>query len=491
MIQEASNMNVLVIDDEPSICWGLEELLNRQGFHVFSAGSAEKGLEIAKQTVIDLVLLDVRLPGLSGIESLDQFQLVTQQAPVIVMSAYGDLDVAVEVVKRGASDYLHKPFGLEDVMAVCQKAMRLKHSTFQNTGLREGSIDDSGATTGGVASSKIIGNSPVMQRLFRQIALVADSELSVLITGETGTGKELVAAAIHRYSSRSDHPYIPVAPVTFSDSLLESELFGHVRGSFTGAIEDRAGLFETATGGTILLDEIGDLPMSMQVKLLRVLEQRQYCRVGEVLSRPCNVRVLSATHYELQKSVAEGRFRQDLLYRLSATEVHLPPLRERPEDMLPLVVHFLQLAGYPHAQDAVSDAVIAHLQKHAWPGNIRELRNAVERAAVVARGRPLDISDFPIEQSAVSSFSAAERAAEAVLVWAREALLNSNPTPSHHEQSATLNSDSLYERFLGTVEPPLFQAVLDSVKGNRSAASEFLGLHRATLRQRLRRYGME
>lgn len=484
-------MNILVVDDEPTICWGLQELLARQGLKVYTAGSAEKGLELADQHSVDLVLLDVRLPGMSGIEALGRFQRATQQAPIIVMSAFGDLDVAVEVVKRGACDYLHKPFGFADVWSVCQKAIRLRQVSSQNVAETRTGPESLNVELQMAKPDKIVGSSPAMQRVFRQIALLADSDLSVLITGETGTGKELVAAAIHRHSSRSRKPYVPVAPVTFSPSLLESELFGHVRGAFTGATEERAGLFETAAGGTVLLDEIGDLPMAMQVKLLRVLEQRQYCRVGEIRNRPCNVRVLSATNHELQKSVSEGRFRQDLLYRLSAAEVQLPPLRDRPDDIQPLVVHFLRLTGYPNAQDAVSPAVIAHLHQRQWPGNIRELRNAVERAAVIARGRPLDVSDFPTEKSAVANFSAADKAAEAVLGWARETLNRHPPDASSNEPAGGLKEDSLYERFLNTVEPPLLQAVLESVDGNRSAASEVLGMHRATLRQRLRRYGME
>jgi len=490
-------LNVLVVDDEPAICWGLEELLSRQGFHVHSAGSAEKGLELAGRYPIDMVLLDVRLPGISGIEALGMFQTATHQASVIVMSAFGDLETAVEVVKRGACDYLHKPFGLAEVLNVCQKAIRVRQLIGQAASQTSERPDGQGVATKDIGPFDIGGNSPAMQRVYRQIALVADSDLSVLIRGETGTGKELVAAAIHRHSLRSQKSYVPIAPVTFSASLLESELFGHVRGAFTGATVDRAGLFETASGGTVLLDEIGDLPLSMQVKLLRVLEQRQYCRVGEIQNRPCNVRVLSATHHDLRQSVEEGRFRQDLLYRLSAAEVHLPALRERPEDIRPFVIHFLQLTGYPKAHEAVSTELVVHLQKREWLGNIRELRNAVERAAVIARGRPLDISDFPVDRDLGSNWNPAEKAAESVLVWARRTLLEfagQGEPPILEGSSALAESASqagLYERFLSTVEPPLFQAVLEAVQGNRSAAAEVLGIHRATLRQRLRQYGME
>lgn len=490
-------MNVLVVDDEPSICWGLEELLTRQGFTVYTAGSAEKGLELAQQQSLDLVLLDVRLPGMSGIEALRSFQNATQQAPVIVMSAFGDLEVAIEVVRRGACDYLHKPFGLDDALAVCVKSARMKQSMEGISASYNGRAPSSDTRDLENRPQRLIGNSPAMQRVFRQIALVADSQLSVLITGETGTGKELVAAAIHQHSSRREKPYIPIAPVTFNTSLLESELFGHVRGAFTGALEDRSGLFEVACGGTILLDEIGDLPLSLQVKLLRVLEQRQYSRVGEIRVRPCDIRFLSATHHDLRAAVDTGSFRQDLIYRLSGAELRLPALRERPEDIGPLVTYFLEQIGYPDPSLVVSSELLDHLCSWHWPGNIRELRNAVERAAVLARGRPLDSSDFLLGDRPYREANSTETAMAVVLSWARELLLRRAQFNNRLERTSgfspklPLGSESLYEEYLSLVEPPLLKAVLESTGGNRSAAAEMLGMHRSTLRERLRRYQLE
>jgi two-component system, NtrC family, nitrogen regulation response regulator GlnG len=520
-------LNVLVVDDEPSICWGLEKVLSEEGFEVSSAGSAEKGLALAEQMTFDLVLLDVRLPGISGIESLQSFHRATGKAPIIVMSAFGDLETAVQVVKQGACDYLHKPFGLDEVLSSCRKAFRtqqVRRPGSQRPLAPSGSQGDSVRVP---KSPQLVGRSAAMQRVFRQIALVADSDLSVLITGETGTGKELVAAAIHRHSLRSERPYVPLAPVALSPSLLESELFGHVRGSFTGATEDRAGLFETASGGTILLDEIGDLPLAVQVKLLRVLEQGQYCRVGEINSRPCNVRILSATHHDLRRGVTDGKFRQDLLFRLSAVELNLPPLRERIEDIEPLAIHFLELLGYPDPEAAISSQLIAHLQNYSWPGNVRELRNSLERAAVLARGRALDVTDFPFREPPVTRPSsvgggaehAAARVVESVHQWARQTLsippdrstlnmasgVSAGGEPaslesgsSEPDRSDTVRGDavrgnkvSVYEEFLSLAEPPLLKAALEAANGNRSAASEILGMHRTTLRERLRKYQLD
>jgi two-component system nitrogen regulation response regulator GlnG len=492
---ESKNWNVLVVDDEPAICWGLEKILSHEGFRVFAAGSAEKGLELTRSHQFNLVLLDVRLPGMSGVESLNLFQTATNNAPVIVMSAFGDLTIAVQVVKRGAVDYLHKPFGADDVLNVCNKALRIveqKKRTEHDS--RFSKYGEKGSTTD---THELIGHSAAMQAVFRQIALVADSDLSILITGETGTGKELVASAIHRYSLRSHKPFVPVAPVTFNPSLLESELFGHVKGAFTDATDNRAGLFEVASGGTILLDEIGDLPLSLQVKLLRVLEQRQYSRVGEIRSRPCDIRFLSATHHDLQNAAKEGRFRQDLIYRLSGAEIRLPSLRERPEDIEPLAIHFLARVGYPNPKSSIPENVTRYLRAWHWPGNIRELRNTIERAAVLARGRPLDISDFTFLEAQNPTTHGTEQAMAAVLDLARQLILARQQPKNQMDdvQSTSANESirvgSLYEEYLNFVEPPLLKAVLESVDGNRSAAAEVLGMHRTTLRDRLKRYQLD
>ncbi len=454
---------VLVVDDEPAICWGLEKMLVQDGYRVLTASSAEEGLTLAREHTPALVLLDVRLPGEDGISALPKFRQATADAPVIVMTAFGDLAVAVGAVQNGASDYLTKPFSLEDAGTAIRRTLRARKEAPQSNA--DAATDD---------PSMLVGKSRAMQQVFRQIALVADSDLSVLVSGETGTGKELVAAAIHRHSGRCQKPYLAIAPVTLNESVIESELFGHVKGAFTGAAEDRQGLFELADGGTVLLDEIADLPMSAQVKLLRVIEQGEFTAVGDVRPRKCDTRVIAATNRDLQRAVDEGRFREDLLYRLAAVSIRLPPLRQRKDDVAPLCKFFLRRIGYPAADAAIDQPLAAALSERDWWGNVRELRNAVEHASVIARGRPLELSDFPPPQAARQK---AGQTFAAIQAWTAEQL-----------SGADESSHDLYERFLSATEPALLQTVLEHTGGNRAAAAELLGIHRGTLRDRLKKY---
>lgn len=468
---------VLVVDDEPSICWAFEKMLTGDGHEVVTASSAEDGVRLAAKHAPDLVLLDVRLPNQSGIEALPRFLKATDNAPVIVMTAFGDLETAVAAVKNGASDYLTKPFKLEDASRACAKLLgRVAEDSSQQRSAPQS------AGPMAVGNTTLVGSSLAMQHVFRQIALVADSDLSVLISGETGVGKELVAAAIHRHSHRSDSPYIPVAPIALSPDLIESELFGHVAGAFTGANEDRAGLFERAENGTVLLDEIGDLPLATQVKLLRVLEQGQYTRVGNVTPRTANVRILAATNCDLHQAVSRGTFREDLFHRLSGMQIHLPPLRERDDDIAPLCHHFLTSMNYHENVNVMDTQLLDELRKRPWHGNVRELRNAVEHAAVVARGRPLTIDDFPDPKPKRDDSSDTPNAelSASIRQWALDALANNGDSDSERR--------SLHAMFLAATEPTLFQMVLDHTNGNRAKAAELLGMHRGTLRDRLRAY---
>ncbi len=467
-----SQSTVLVVDDEPSICWALERMLSGEGHRVVTASSAEEGLRLAREQPIAMVILDVRLPKEDGISALPKFLHATGNAPVIVITAFGDLETAVAAVKSGAADYLTKPFKLEDAIRTCRVAM-------QNA-----SVPSAPVATGPMSPNNMIlvGASPAMQHVFRQIALVADSDLSVLITGETGTGKELAAAAIHRHSRRAEQAYIPIAPVALNADLIESELFGYVKGAFTGAVEDRAGLFERAAGGTVLLDEIGDLPLAVQVKLLRVLELGHYCRVGDLKLRTSDVRILAATNSDLHDAVASGTFRDDLFHRLTGVQIHLPPLRERVEDIRPLCQHFLALMGYAMAESAIDDELLQLLQERPWHGNIRELKHAVGHAAMVARGRNLSIHDFPPPKPGRDRQPKDHKTslAGAVRDWAKQAIEDSGET-----------TDSLHSQFLAAAEPALMQVALEQTGGNRAKAAVLLGLHRGTLRDRLRAYGID
>jgi two-component system nitrogen regulation response regulator GlnG len=322
-----------------------------------------------------------------------------------------------------------------------------------------------------------------MQQVFKQIALVAASEASVLITGESGTGKELVARAIHRHSARRDGPFLPVSIPALNPGLIESELFGHVRGAFTGATDDRRGLLELAGEGTVLLDEIADVPLGVQVKLLRALEQREVLPVGDARARPVRLRILAATNRSLLDLVAAGHFREDLYFRLGSFHIHLPPLRERREDVPALAAHFLRQIPSPNAGDLrLAEETIEELSRRSWPGNVRELRNAVERAAIVARSGEIRAEHLP-EPTAMSVSGTArpgERVQRAIAEWAAEATLD----------GAQADDPQVYERFLQLVEPPLLEAVLKRCGRNRAAAAQMLGLHRATLRDKLRRHGI-
>lgn len=465
---------VLVVDDEPTICWAFERLLGDLGHQVLTASSAEEGLELARLHQPILVLLDVRLPKEDGISALPKFRSAVNGTPVIVMTAFGDLETAVAAVQQGAFEYLIKPFALEDARRVCQNALsslvrRNARSPLSNRSSR---------------NEKIVGQSAAIQQAFRQIALVAASELSVLVTGETGTGKELVAAAIHRHSHRSDAVYLPISPVALNEDLIESELFGHVKGAFTGASEDREGLFERAEGGTVLLDEIGDLPLSIQVKLLRVLEQGEYARVGDVTPRRCDVRVIAATNCNLQDAVRSGTFREDLYYRLNGLHIHLPPLRDRVEDIGMLCQHFLSQFSSDETDQVISEEVGRQLATRPWYGNVRELRNAVEHAAVVARGREITLADFPPAQPALTvadqsdASLADEKLRESIAAWIGKRL----DEPDISNLQASWNAET---------EPLLLRLVLEKTSNNRAQAAELLGIHRGTLREKLKGYGIE
>lgn len=470
---------VLVVDDEPSICWALQKMFSSQGKTVVTASSAEEGLDAISGRHPRLIMLDVRLPGRDGIDALPEFIANSQAAPVIVMTAFGDLETAVSAVKAGASDYITKPFSLEDVQAACDQVL---NATLGNDSVpMANTLAGTGAPRSVRPSGKLIGRSPAMQAIFKQIALVADSDLAVLITGETGTGKELVAAAVHENSPRKDDVYLPVAPVTLNPTLIESELFGHVRGAFTGAAEDRAGIFEKADGGTVLLDEIGDLPISAQLKLLRVLDSGQFFRVGDVQPRHANVRIIASTNRDLREAVREGTFREDLFYRLNGLRMHLPPLRERKEDIPMLVRYFLGESDDERGeQSRVSSALADELCTRPWHGNVRELRNAVQHAAVIGRGRALVIQDFPPEQEQHRSSS---KAGEDPVVSFRESL---RAWCQAKIDSSEVSDRGLHNDLLSFAEPELIRFALELSSGNRSKAAELLGIHRGTLREKMK-----
>jgi two-component system nitrogen regulation response regulator GlnG len=458
--------NVLVIDDEPAICWSLQEVLADAGHLVEAAGSVEQAWEKMRTHAPDLVVLDVRLPGEDGLSALTEIKRRHPRAPVIVITAFGDLPTAVAALGRGAFEYLVKPFDLAQFALTVERALAPPSES---------------APSEGAASKRqaFVGKSAAMQAVFRQIALVAPTDYPALLFGETGTGKEVAARAIHEHSSRAAGPFVPVCPAALNPQLIESELFGHTSGAFTGASGQRAGLFELAEGGTLFLDEIADTPLSVQVKLLRVLETGRYCRVGSGEERSSSVRLIAATHRHLPKMIAEQTFREDLYHRLKVFAISLPPLRERREDIGPLVEYFLSQLDPPMRPAGVSREFWAALESRRWPGNVRELRHAVDHAAVLARGGALRPEHLPPEESiggdAGEPGSPENQLAAAAIRWAQSQL-----------QEANGEEGNLHQRFLQVVEPALIREVLAQAQNNRTAAARILGLDRATLRARLR-----
>ena len=466
---KSPNRHVLIIDDEQAVCWALEQALIKEGHAAAVAASAEQAFVLIARQTPDVILLDVRLPGMDGLTALPRVRELAPDAAVIVMTAFGSLPTAVKAVEGGAFDYLAKPFDLEQALAAVRRALarRSPPALTEEDHWRE--------QPGG---EEMVGISAAMQEVFKRIALVAPHDSSVLITGESGTGKELVARAIHRYSSRRDRPFIAVNIGALSPNLIESELFGHLRGSFTGATVTRPGVLEKADGGTLFMDEIGEMPLAVQVKLLRVLETREIVPVGSTQPVPLNLRILSATNQDLPRAVAEGRFRQDLFFRLNVFEIHLPPLRERLEDVEVLATHFL--SRFKPSALPLPAETLRFLKSQVWFGNVRELRNALERATIMARDEPLWPEHFPrLSGYHPSPTSPADDLTADVRKWLAEQVKASPEGPR-----------DLYEALLKVVEPALLEDVMRRLKGNRWVAAQWLGLNRATVRKKLGLYGL-
>lgn len=464
--------HLLIVDDEQSICWGLAKLGERLGHSVDIAATAEEGLQLARQQAPDVLVLDVRLPGMDGLRAMREFYALLGPVPVIVITAYGELQTAVEAIRGGAFDYLTKPFEL----AVAQRAIQRALESRRRGAERAAPSAEAGE------DRLLVGSSPAMQEVFKRIALVAASDACVHLRGESGTGKELAARAIHRYSRRAAGPFVPVHVASLSPSLAESELFGHVRGAFTGAEQARKGLLEQAHGGTVFLDEVAEIPPAIQVKLLRALEYGELLPVGAERTRQCDFRIISATHQDLAARVAEGSFRHDLYFRLITFEIEMPPLREHTDDIPELVEHFLdQLsAGGRVARARVSAEAIGELKRRPWHGNVRELRNALEHAMILARGGLIAPEHLP---PALPPAPGGRLAPEESIRW-----LLARWAEEHLRRQP--DAEDLYGQWLALVEPPLLEAVLRHSRGQCSAAARRLGLHRTTLRKKLDQWGI-
>jgi two-component system, NtrC family, response regulator HydG len=388
---------ILIIDDNETIREGLAHTVRKMGHEALLAGTGEEGVAQLKAREIDFVITDLRMEGLDGVGVLRRVAALDPSLPTMIITAFGTVETAVEAMKLGAFDFLTKPFAPEVVRLKVERALELAAARRARARLEAQNEYLKAEAEGRYQFAELIGGADKMQRVFRTVERVAPTDSSVFIAGESGTGKELVARAVHNLSKRKTGPFIKVNCGALTETLLESELFGHERGAFTGAIKTKLGRFELADGGTLFLDEIGDVPLSMQVKLLRVLQEQEFERVGGEQTIKVNVRVVSATHKNLDEEVAAGRFRQDFYYRLHVVPLHLPPLRERREDIPLLVQHFIEKLA-PKTNPAVrgmADDALGRLMAYAWPGNVRELENAIEQALVFAEGNTIGVAALP------------------------------------------------------------------------------------------------
>jgi len=471
---------ILIADDEESIRWILSSDLSRRGFEVDMAEDGAGARELASTRHYDLALFDVNMPESNGLELLTEFHLRHPHTLVVIMTAETSMENAMEAMKRGAYDYLTKPFDPGAIDAVILKAQKTANLSRQVEQLRS-QIED------GDVSKRIprciIGTSAAMQELYKTLGRVVASNVTVLITGESGTGKELVARAIHMNSPRSTHPFVALNCAAIPHDLLESELFGHERGAFTGAVERRSGKFEQAQGGTLFMDEIGDMSLDLQAKLLRVLQEKELTRTGGNRAMSLDVRIVAATHRDLGKLVEEQQFREDLFYRLNVIKVDVPPLREREGDIALLAEFFLKRAqeDFGLENKVCSPEAFEVLNQHTWPGNVRELENTIKRAALLSSDSVLTPGDF----KGLGSVPEVERNSTSLEQIVREKL-EASLTRLELEEL-----DDLYSTVIRQVEKPLLEIALQRVRGNQVKAAKILGINRNTLRKKMTTLGID
>jgi two-component system, NtrC family, response regulator PilR len=450
---------ILVVDDERSMREFLEILFRKEGYGVATAGDVEEALLALESDDFDLVISDIQMPGRSGLDLLRAAREVQPEAPVIMITAFATTETAIEAMKEGAYDYVTKPFQVDEIRLVVEKALEKKLLAAENRRLRSELRSERQQRT-------LVGNSEPMQQVYEMVGQVADTKTNVLIVGESGTGKELVARAIHAESERAEKAFVAINCGAIPENLLESELFGHVKGAFTGAIGTKAGLFEVADGGTLFLDEVGELPASLQVKLLRALQEKTIRRVGDTADRKVDVRIVAATNRRLEDEVTAGRFREDLYYRLNVIQVTLPTLRERMEDLPLLVHHFVEKYGRELGKEVrgVSDGAMGQLRAHSYPGNVRELENVIERAVALCRGEWIEAEALPPALAAPAPAAQAPR------------------IPEEGVQLDALVAD--YERGL------LVEA-LRRTGGVKKRAAHLLGISFRSFRYRLEKLGLD
>jgi DNA-binding NtrC family response regulator len=444
---------ILVIDDEESIRDSMSLVLRKEGYRVETAASGRAGLNLFGAEAFQVAFVDLKLPGTTGLDVLNRIKEADPETPVIIITGYASIESAVEAMKRGAFDYMTKPFTPEEVRVVTRKALESRRLVFENISLRR----ELEAKT---EFELVVGKSRAITQVLDVVRRVSPSESTILITGESGTGKELVAREIHRHSLRRNSSFVVVDCGALVETLFESELFGHVKGSFTGAHETKHGRFEVAEGGTIFFDEISNIGLNIQAKLLRAIQEREINRIGSSKAIKVDVRILAATNEDLADAIRKGKFREDLFYRLSVVPIHLPPLRERKEDIPLLVDHFLEKYNKRAKKSisGISPRALKAMKEYDWPGNIRELENTIERAVVLARSDGIDLEDL-----------------------------------MYHGISAgatALGSIPGNLQTLESMEKEYIKAVLRAYQGNRTRAAEVLGIDRKTLWAKIKKYGI-
>jgi two-component system nitrogen regulation response regulator GlnG len=471
---------ILVADDEESMRWVLSKALRKKGFTVDLAGDGDEALRLIQSQPYDLAVLDIKMPGISGLDLLSRIRESKQDLLVVIMTAEASMKNAVEAMKRGAYDYITKPFDLDVIDAIIEKVARAREMTSQVSLLKEELKDRY------QPDKTIIGNSPAMREVYKTIGKVAPSDMTVLIQGESGTGKELVARAIHFNSRRLGKPFIAINCAAIPKELLESELFGFEKGAFTGAVERKLGKFEQANGGTLFLDEIGDMPLDLQAKILRVLQEREVTRTGGSQSIAVDVRVVAATNQDLADKVREKQFRDDLYYRLNVVPLLLLPLRERKEDIPLLLDYFLQktCAELEIPLKNCDPDALRLLTGYSWPGNVRELENTVKRAVILSADPLLTLTDFPGlgQPKGGGTIPSEELSLEGLVeMKLRGSFANMDK----------LEKGDVYTMVIEQVERPLIRFVLEKTRGNQVKAADILGINRNTLRKKIQELGVE
>ena len=461
-----ANEQVWIVDDDSSIRWVMEKALTRAGLNCRAFDSGDAVVDALESDAPMVVVSDIRMPGMDGIALLSQIKARQPDLPVIITTAHSDLDSAVNAYEEGAFEYLPKPFDIDEMVATVTRA---QSQQARNT--------DGAADTGDRRTTEIIGNAPAMQEVFRAIGRLAQSHITVLINGESGTGKELVARALHRHSPRADSAFVALNMAAIPQELMESELFGHEKGAFTGANNRREGRFEQARGGTLFLDEIGDMPAATQTRLLRVLQDGEFFRVGGVDSIKADVRIIAATHQKLESLVESGAFREDLYHRLNVIRIHVPRLSERREDIPQLLTHFLTAAGNELGVEAkvLSENALNVLTQLPWPGNVRQLENTCRWLTVMAAGREVVLSDLPpelLQQQGAETDSQSETWHEQLAGWANKALSD--------------GQSNVLRQALPLFESIMIEAALNHTGGRKAEAAELLGWGRNTLTRKLK-----